>query len=436
MQYEYNLTGVGVMSRFPYVSLGNCMGLNCKNPGAEVEFLMTCLQLINATITINPTLVEHKHVLQMLANGSADISIKTINQEIPRQEQVDFTVPTGIVYLGYYIKENTKVEVGDYLAGAFPGTVVLMVAAASLIVSCLLHFFAKVLRKNSSSVGDYEYFALAGLLRNSNFNQKPVCSRLLVAVWLLFSFMLTEYYNAKLRSLLMTTHYRGAFFTNLDEAMDAMEYQGWKMVINTTDYSPLSYCHSSQCGRLRKLYKRNLVLEYINNVSLEVAAEADRQFGFGGLQGDLVPHERSVLNEAKRILFVRDQLITPAHRSYAVRKNMSVLLDKLNQIIAYTFNGLPTIRSRYTRPYQPYVNKHFQENANVLTISHITILFEWTGGLLSTAFACFIGEIICFRYFSSFLQWIRRTQHRNVLGSASGNVQNSIELTHFSNITG
>ncbi|VDK57702.1 unnamed protein product [Cylicostephanus goldi] len=93
MQYEYNLMGVGVMSRFPYVSLGSCMGLDCSKPGAE------------------------------LANGSADISIKTINQEIPRQEQVDFTVATGIVYLGYYIKENTQVEVGDYLAGAFPGTV-------------------------------------------------------------------------------------------------------------------------------------------------------------------------------------------------------------------------------------------------------------------------------------------------------------------------
>ncbi|VDK60720.1 unnamed protein product [Cylicostephanus goldi] len=58
-----------------------------------------------------------------LENGSADITLRTINQEHPRQEQVDFTVPIGILYHGYFVKESTHVEVGDYLGDAFFGTV-------------------------------------------------------------------------------------------------------------------------------------------------------------------------------------------------------------------------------------------------------------------------------------------------------------------------
>ncbi|CAJ0605296.1 unnamed protein product [Cylicocyclus nassatus] len=105
MQYEYNVTAVGLTSRFPYVSPGNCMGLDCRKPGAEVEFLMNCLQSINATITI--------------ANGSADITLGTVFQNNLRYEKVDFTVPIGAVYLGYVIKESTQIEVGDYIADAF-----------------------------------------------------------------------------------------------------------------------------------------------------------------------------------------------------------------------------------------------------------------------------------------------------------------------------
>ncbi|VDN19751.1 unnamed protein product [Cylicostephanus goldi] len=93
MQYEYNLTAVGLTPRFPYISLGNCMGLDCKKPGAEI------------------------------ANGSADITLGTVWQSESRYEQVDFTVPIGVVYFGYVIKESTQVEVEDYIADAFRGSV-------------------------------------------------------------------------------------------------------------------------------------------------------------------------------------------------------------------------------------------------------------------------------------------------------------------------
>ncbi|VDK85680.1 unnamed protein product [Cylicostephanus goldi] len=128
MQYEYNLTAVGLTPRFPYISLGNCMGLDCKKPGAEVEFLMKCLQSINASMTVNQAPMEYSDMLTMefilkafhicnrsplqIANGSADITLGTVWQ-----------MPIGVVYIGYVIKESTQLEVGDYIADAFRGSV-------------------------------------------------------------------------------------------------------------------------------------------------------------------------------------------------------------------------------------------------------------------------------------------------------------------------
>ncbi|CAJ0605295.1 unnamed protein product [Cylicocyclus nassatus] len=197
----------------------------------------------------------------------------------------------------------------------------LLVIIAGFTVSCLLHLFTKLLTKNSSSIfGFFVEFAVAGYFKNSNFDPKePFCSRILVCAWLLFIFTLTEYYGARLRSVLSLTQYRGALFTNLDEAMDAMEYHGWKMVFEDKDYSPLLYCYGAQCARMRELQKRSLLL-YVKNVSLEEVSETDHHFGFGGKSSDRVPHKETVLDDSKRILFVRDRLITPMHQSYAVSK--------------------------------------------------------------------------------------------------------------------
>ncbi|CAJ0607811.1 unnamed protein product [Cylicocyclus nassatus] len=81
---------------------------------SKVDFLRRCLQMINATMTINPTMIE---------NGSADISLYAFLQKHPREEKVAFTHPFDVAYLGYFIKENTEIKVGDYLSDAFDPTV-------------------------------------------------------------------------------------------------------------------------------------------------------------------------------------------------------------------------------------------------------------------------------------------------------------------------
>ncbi|ETN81709.1 hypothetical protein NECAME_17844, partial [Necator americanus] len=64
----YNLTAVGLRSDFPYVNLNSrCIRIDCPYPGAEVEF----------------------------------------------------TMPIGYIYTGYFIKEVGQMEVMDYILTSF-----------------------------------------------------------------------------------------------------------------------------------------------------------------------------------------------------------------------------------------------------------------------------------------------------------------------------
>ncbi|VDK59106.1 unnamed protein product [Cylicostephanus goldi] len=89
MSFAYNLRAVGVKPHnFPYVSLGDCMGLDCEHPGVQVEFLRWCLQSFNATMTVNPTLMNDDDVVSMLGNGSADISLYALSHQESRLDKV------------------------------------------------------------------------------------------------------------------------------------------------------------------------------------------------------------------------------------------------------------------------------------------------------------------------------------------------------------
>lgn len=46
----------------------------------------------------------------------------------------------------------------------------------------------------------------------------------------------------------------------------------------------------------------------------------ERQFVFSALAYDLAPHSKSLVDDRRRLLFIRDELITPKYLAFAVRK--------------------------------------------------------------------------------------------------------------------
>ncbi|CAJ0605542.1 unnamed protein product [Cylicocyclus nassatus] len=59
------------------------------------------------------------------------------------------------------------------------------------------------------------------------------------------------------------------------------------------------------------------------------------------------------------------------------------------------------------RPFKQYVNQGLRGNTNVLTLSHLWLLFDMVGRLLLFSLACIFAEITYFRYSQRLSEWIK-----------------------------
>ncbi|EYB99239.1 hypothetical protein Y032_0124g1237 [Ancylostoma ceylanicum] len=226
MPFKYNLTAVGLRYDFPYVNLGHgCMTLDCPYPGAEVEFLRQSLRMANATATLVPREMNADEMIDMLGNGTADISIFALIQKKDRMEKVRFTTPIGFIYTGYFVREVAQIEVADYIMTSFRIPAFSILVLTSLTVAILLFFYTKLFESGQRSLSRWLMITFEALLKQFELDlDGPICVRILACAWLWFCFTMIVHFEAKLRSVLTLTRYRGTIFTNLDEAMDAMEY--------------------------------------------------------------------------------------------------------------------------------------------------------------------------------------------------------------------
>ena len=71
--------------------------------------------------------VYSEETIDMIANGSADISLLALRQTLDRMEKVDFSHPTNFLYFGYVVKEDTHIEVEDYILNSFKPAVSLKI---------------------------------------------------------------------------------------------------------------------------------------------------------------------------------------------------------------------------------------------------------------------------------------------------------------------
>ncbi|ETN85172.1 hypothetical protein NECAME_16889 [Necator americanus] len=162
MYFKYNLTAVGVRDDFPYVNFRrNCIRMDCPNPGAEVEFLRYCLQTINATAVLIPQYLRSDEMIDMLANGTADITLIPLLQKRERMEKA-----LSILIL------------------------------TSLAVATLLYIYSKLFYNNRMPLLESITVTFSGLLRQCHLNLNgPICVSILACSWLWFTFVITAHYE-------------------------------------------------------------------------------------------------------------------------------------------------------------------------------------------------------------------------------------------------
>ncbi|KAL6736639.1 hypothetical protein Aduo_006965 [Ancylostoma duodenale] len=326
MPGSYHLRAIGYKEYRPYVDFTSfCWNLDCPTPGSDVDFLNINLALMNSTAEIVQLDLDIDDTIEMISNGSADISVQAVRQTLERMQKVDFATPTGYLYNGYFIKEVPQLEVVDYILSSFDFDVVVLLALCGCSVGILLYWYTRIFRTSRRSVFDWIWITSQGLVHIlgiiNQFNLQisgPTSARILAAVWLWFSFAILIYYQAKLRSFFALSHKRGTIFTNFDGVLDAVQYEGWTMVIQERGYTPYLFCKPHQCERLNGLKNRILYIDRSKDMLEYVAL--DRHVGFGALPYDTDQYPIVVFDRKRSVLFVTDVDIAPEYLAFALNK--------------------------------------------------------------------------------------------------------------------
>ncbi|KAL6736640.1 hypothetical protein Aduo_006965 [Ancylostoma duodenale] len=385
MPGSYHLRAIGYKEYRPYVDFTSfCWNLDCPTPGSDVDFLNINLALMNSTAEIVQLDLDIDDTIEMISNGSADISVQAVRQTLERMQKVDFATPTGYLYNGYFIKEVPQLEVVDYILSSFDFDVVVLLALCGCSVGILLYWYTRIFRTSRRSVFDWIWITSQGLVHIlgiiNQFNLQisgPTSARILAAVWLWFSFAILIYYQAKLRSFFALSHKRGTIFTNFDGVLDAVQYEGWTMVIQERGYTPYLFCKPHQCERLNGLKNRILYIDRSKDMLEYVAL--DRHVGFGALPYDTDQYPIVVFDRKRSVLFVTDVDIAPEY-------------------LAFALNKLDNIRNRYAIPYEQYDENPREKEHIILKFAHIRVLFYAWLILTALSFLSFVVEKIFYLF--------------------------------------
>ncbi|CAI5442766.1 unnamed protein product [Caenorhabditis angaria] len=373
-----NLRAVGYQTDEPYVKLSSaCWDFSCPNPGAEIEFLEMTLELMNATATIIQIDADIDLSIQMVANGSADLTLVSARQTLERMKLVDFTTPIGFVYYGYLLRENPEITVADYIASIFDLDTLISLILFALLVGSLIFLYTWIFDLRTRSLFDWLIVTAAGLIRQFSFKiSNPICALVIVGVWLWCCQIIVTYYEAKLKSFLLLAHHRGSFFDTLDGALDAVENRGWTMIIQDRGYTPYLWCNPEQCKRLDRL--KSSIINIKSDEDLLDYLSKGNYFSFSALSSDMADTSISYYSYKNKILFVRDKLMAPEYLAYAVSKRIKGLREQFNRAVAITTDGYGTIRSRYMESFPNYFSTTEQnQNAYQLETSHFLQLYKF-----------------------------------------------------------
>ncbi|EGT59934.1 hypothetical protein CAEBREN_32353 [Caenorhabditis brenneri] len=250
-----DLRAIGYQTDVPYVALSNyCWSFSCPKPGAEVEFLDLTFQVMNSTGTIIQIDADIEQSIDMVGNGSADITLVTARQTLDRMKKVDFTTPIGFVYYGYLVREIPEIAVADYIMRLFDYDTLAILISFGLIIGTLVYLYTWIFDKRIRSLWDWLMISCSGIVRQFMFKiSSPICALVLIGFWLWCCQVIITYYEAKLKSFLLLSHHRGTIFNTLDGVLEAAEHKGWTLVVQERGYTPYLWCNPEQCKRLDRL---------------------------------------------------------------------------------------------------------------------------------------------------------------------------------------
>uniref|UniRef100_A0A1I7TSN1 PBPb domain-containing protein n=1 Tax=Caenorhabditis tropicalis TaxID=1561998 RepID=A0A1I7TSN1_9PELO len=315
-----NLRAVGYQTDVPYVALSDyCWSFSCPKPGAEVEFLDLTFQVMNSTGTIIQIDADIEQSIDMVANGTADITLVTARQTLDRMKKVDFTTPIGFVYYGYLVREIPEIAVADYIMGLFDYDTLAILISFGIIIGALVYLYTWIFDQRIRTIWDWMIISCSGIIRQFMFKiSSPICALVIIGFWLWCCQVIITYYEAKLKSFLLLSHHRGTIFNTLDGVLEAAEHKGWTLVVQERGYTPYLWCNPEQCKRLDRLKSKTMIIGADDDMNLVISQ--DKHVGFSAVASDLAQSDITYFDFHSKIIFVRDKIMAPEYLAYAVNK--------------------------------------------------------------------------------------------------------------------
>ncbi|CAJ0953753.1 unnamed protein product, partial [Mesorhabditis belari] len=338
----------------------NCWNLKCRNPGIDVDYLIAALKLTGLEAEVIPIDYPAPKAVEMIANGSADLTVHAIIQNVERLEKVDFTVPINYLVYGYMIMEIDEFQIKDFILSSLHPEMLLLL--------------------------------LMGLL----IKRHTLANSFFMISWFWFCFFFTLHFESAMTSAFTLSSRRGYDFINLDGLLDAVEKKGWHILVHEEiGWNPMAFCKHfyNQCNRLENALKKAVHVPRSWNPDNHLTSKSVL---FVGLHEHLVPTDVIILNREKRLLFIKDSSLQPSHLSFALNKNLSKdILEKLNRGLETIQGSYANFAARYANPFTPYVRSvHSSGEFYALGLLYLWPLFRLCLIFIGLSIGALLIEVI------------------------------------------
>uniref|UniRef100_A0A914E6Q5 Uncharacterized protein n=1 Tax=Acrobeloides nanus TaxID=290746 RepID=A0A914E6Q5_9BILA len=192
--------------------------------------------------------------------------------------------------------------------------------------------------------------------------------------------------RAELKYYLTVPLRHGVAFHDLQEVLDAMEYQGWIGVQNVNGYGPGLYCKPEQCEQFERIKAKGrlIVLPQDDDVGLTEELMKGHRVGFAAFTLDLAPADISVYDRQRRTLFIRDSKMSTEMLAFAMNPNLTLELELINRALSEVLCSYATVRGRYVPPYNAYRDE-VDTDYVVLTNIHLKDVYNMVFILIGVA---------------------------------------------------
>ncbi|CAJ0567469.1 unnamed protein product, partial [Mesorhabditis spiculigera] len=356
----------------------SCWNMSCFKPGIDVDFLNMALGMAGLEAEVIPFDYPPPQALAAVANGSADLTVHAIVQSAERLATVTLTSP--------------KMHYIDFIVNSICPEVYLFLIFA-LIAS---PFAMWVLSGGKRDYVTWIFHAIRTILKQDTQLRRryTLPNAIFMIFWIWFCFFFTQSFESAMKSTLTLSSKRGYEFQDLEGVLEAIENKGWRLVLqDETGWNPLDYCRdeSDQCPRIQQHMKNALHIPRDSDFSDKLPPKTVL---FAAMHSHLIQDDVVVIDRGARLLFIRDTFLQPAILGYAVNKNLTKVMEKLNKAFERMLGSYENFAGRYGRPYTPYrrldsYNQFFQ-----LRVVYLLPLFRLTAYFLGSALLALALEVI------------------------------------------